>query len=246
MTEAAFRTDDYAPAEALLRAALDRAVREGDRRCEAAALDRLGMLTHFRALHRGTRSEDAPAELALFEQALAIRREIGDRAGIAQSLFGLGLVHQVLLRDWETAMPLFRQALAAADGVADDITLSEIHRHIGSFHAVVENDLDVARRHFQLSADLRERHGDPRWIQGGTLALGQTEVLAGRRAEAIRLLRLAVEQERAAGIRGHGAGQAAEWLVRAETSPPEGQPGADSAESSRPGGASGDGRTSGG
>lgn len=216
MIEAAFRTDDYAAAEPLLQAALERAVREGDRWCEAAALDRLAMLTHFRALQRGTRSEDAPAEQALFATALEIRREIGDRAGVAQSLFGLGLVHQVLLRDEHAAIPLLREALATGDGVADDITLSEIHRHIGFFHAVVESDLDLAREHLQISADLRERHGDPRWIPGGTLALGQTEVLAGRHAAAIRLLRLAAEQERAAGIRGHGAGQAQEWLARAE------------------------------
>src|SRR5437764_641861 len=68
----------------------------------AGALDQLGTLLHYRNLdHRqpdGTFTGDPGAveeELALVERALALRRELGDEAGIAESTFRVGLVHQL-------------------------------------------------------------------------------------------------------------------------------------------------------
>jgi hypothetical protein len=51
-----------------------------------------------------------------------------------------------------------------------------------------------------MSQVLRERYGDPRRIATGTLALGEGELAAGHRREAVRLLREAVAQARAAGL----------------------------------------------
>jgi tetratricopeptide (TPR) repeat protein len=216
MTEAAFRIGDFDAAEATLRAALEQARADGDRRVEAAALDRLGMLTHFRALDTGLRTTDADAEEALFQQALAIRRDLDDAAGIAESLFGVGLVHQVIRRDWAAALPYFREAMALAEEHGDPLTRSEVHRHIGFFHLVEDGDLERAHHHLRVSLDLRERHGDPRWLPGGTVALGQVEMAAGRHAEAVDLLRRAVRETRAADLSQRHTDRAEEWLRRAE------------------------------
>jgi tetratricopeptide (TPR) repeat protein len=217
MVEAAFRTGEFDSAETMLRAALAQAREDGDRSTEAGALDRYGMLTHFRALGRGSGEADADAEEALFQQALAIRRDIGDLAGTAESLFGIGLVHQVLRRDWDAAMPYFRQAMALADEHGDDLTRSEVHRHVGFFYLVKDVQPEKAVRHLRISLQLRERLGDSRWTPGVTLALGQAELVAGMNFEAIHHLRLALTQARQAGLRGHSAEEAEEWLRRAES-----------------------------
>ena len=142
--EAAFRTGDYAEAEATFTGLLERARETGDRCLEAAALDRLGMLTHFRALEDDLAKADSEAEERLFQEALSIRREIGDAAGTAESLFGLGLVHQVLRGDWDTAMPYYREALQLAEKHGDLLLRSEVHRHIGFYHTTSDLQSDLA------------------------------------------------------------------------------------------------------
>lgn len=214
--EAAFRTGDFDPAEMLLRDAHSRALDEDDRLTEAAALDRLGMLTHFRALGRGSGDVDAASEMDLFEQALATRRKIGDNAGIAESLFGIGLAHQVHRGDWDTAMPIFREAQALAEEHADDLTKSEIQRHIGFYYAVREVQPALAVEYLRTSLELRISFGDERWIPSGTLALGQAELSAGMLTDAIEHLQLAKSQAQAAQLRGHSIDQADEWLRRAQ------------------------------
>ncbi len=93
LVEAAFLTGDYDRAALVLEAARREAETHGDRRALASALDRLGFLQHWKNL-TGDR-QDVDLELALFEEALAMRRDIEDEAGIAESLFHVGLVHQM-------------------------------------------------------------------------------------------------------------------------------------------------------
>lgn len=220
MIEAAFRTGDYADAEEMLQSALEVARADGDRVTESAALDRLGWLLHFQTLDQGLDKADADAEEALFQQALAIRRDTGDLAGVAGSLFGVGLVHQVLRNDWDAAMPYYWEALSLADEHADEITRSEVHRHVGFYYLVRDVQPDNARHHLLISQQLREEHGDPRWIPSGTLALGQAELRLGNRAQAVRHLREAVRQAREAGLRPRRIEAAEEALRQAEADDP--------------------------
>jgi tetratricopeptide (TPR) repeat protein len=201
MLEAAFRTGDFAAAEAQLTEARRRAEKDGDRATEAAAIDRLGMLMHFRQLDGDFARADTAGEEALFQRALTIRREIGDLAGAADSLFGIGLVHQVFSDDWDTAMPYYWEALALAEQHAGPITRSEVHRHVGFYYAVADKQPDRALFHLRKSHELRAEHGDPRWIPGGTLALGEALIAAGRRDEGLAMLREAIRQARDAGLR---------------------------------------------
>lgn len=215
MTEAAFRTGDFSVAERLLADARAAAT---DPAAEAAVLHQQGWLMHWRALESivdgQVRESDPDAEEVLFQRALDLRRTVGDRAGVAASLFGVGLVRQVLRHDSAGAIGLFREALPLAE---DLLTRSELHRHIGFYHLVDEKVYDEALRHLRISLELREKHGDPRWVPSGTLAVGQALLMAGRRAEAADVLRVALDQTRAAGLRPQRVAQAEDWLSRAES-----------------------------
>ena len=214
LQEAAFRTGGYDEAELLLREALDRV--GDDRVTEAGILLRLGWLMHFQALERGRDTAYAAEELSLFELALAVFRDIGDDGGVAGALFGLGLVRQVLYRDSAGAIPYFREALSHAEH-ADLITRSEIHRHIGFHHVVGDVQFAEARRHLRISQQLREEHGDPRWIPSGLVALGEVALDCGDREEALRLLRDGVRRARHAGLLAQRVAMAEEALHKAET-----------------------------
>ncbi|WP_305782557.1 tetratricopeptide repeat protein [Symbioplanes lichenis] len=219
--EAAFRTGDYAEAKSTFQRLLEQARESGDRALEAAALDRLGMLAHFRALDSVGSSGPAPSESApsgpsgssaspapagfgaeqeLFERALAIRRELEDSAGVAESLFGLGLVHQVFRNDWQTAMPLYREALDLAEHHGDLLLRSEVHRHIGFYYTASDLQSDQALHHLRISHDLRTELADPRWIPGGTVALGLAEIADGLRDQGLAHIREALQQARDANL----------------------------------------------
>ncbi|MGK5678335.1 tetratricopeptide repeat protein [Actinoplanes sp. URMC 104] len=216
MLEAAFRTGDFLPAWQMLEGARRHACDEESPREEAAALTRLGMLAHFAAIGGDLTRADWTTEEQLFTAALRIQRELGDAAGAAESLFGLGLVHQVLRGDWATAMPFYTEALALAEGYADEMVRSEVHRHIGFFHVFVSGDTERGLRHLRMSQVLRERYGDPRRVATGTLALGEAELAAGNVPEALRLLREAVRQARHAGLSAQRIGWAEHALADAE------------------------------
>jgi tetratricopeptide (TPR) repeat protein len=217
---ASFGVGDFDDAQTKLESARQQAVADDDRRIEAAALDKLAMVLHYRALENNRDASHADVEEAMFRQALAMHREIDDLAGVAESLFGVGLVHQVLRRDWGTAMPYFRQALALADQHADAYVRSECYRHVGFYYFAEEHDVDKALEYLHTSQRLREQWGDPRSVSGGTLAIGQIELLAGRHADAAGHLRLAVEQMQRAGVGARHAQEGAEWLRRAEAGEP--------------------------
>lgn len=216
MIEAGFRTGEYDAATELLEAALRRAQADGDRAAEAGALDQLGMLMHFQALDRDREGAEPEAEEALFQRALTIRRELGDQAGVAASLFGVGMVHQVLRRDWATAMPYFREALALAEEHADALLRSECHRHVGFFYVSEDVQPEEALRHLRTSLDLRREWGDPRWVPSGTFVLGMAELAAGRRDEGVGHIRRAVREARDAGLSERRIQSYEDWLRRAE------------------------------
>jgi tetratricopeptide (TPR) repeat protein len=217
MYEAAFRTGDYDDAEATLKAALERAEADGDQAVEAGALDGLAWLMHFRALDRDRDGADPDAEEALFQRSLAIRRELGDLAGTAASLFGVALVHQVLRQDSATAIPYLREAMVLADAHADMLLRSECHRHVGFHHLVGDVNPEEAVRHLRRSLELRHQWGDPRWVPSGTLALGWAELAAGRRTDGIEHIRQAARESRDAGLSARRIHGAEDWVRRADS-----------------------------
>lgn len=224
LAEALFRTGDFGPAREVLAQALAKVDAASDRGGRARALDLLGMAAHFENITRlmtgGTvPAEDIQAEERLFRQALAAWQEAGAHAATAHSLFGLGLVHQVLRDDWRAAMPYYWQALELAyapDSDGDLYLRSEVHRHVGFYFLVEDEQPSAAVQHLQLSLDLREEFGDPRRIPSGQVALARAELAAGHRDRAIGLLTSAVAQARDAGLRAERITDAEDALREAQ------------------------------
>jgi tetratricopeptide (TPR) repeat protein len=200
LAEAAFRTGDFAEPERRYTAALAAATRDGDRTAEARATSDLGLMHHYRNISQlidGNTIDEAAiaAEEELMQRALELWQETGDDAGVATAMFGAGLVHQVLRRDWAAAMPYFWQAFGLAEAVADSGDLygcSEIHRHIGFYYLVQDMRPGEAARRLGYSLELRERLGDQRLIPAGLVALGHAERARGNPRRAVELSRRAV------------------------------------------------------
>jgi mannose-6-phosphate isomerase-like protein (cupin superfamily) len=202
--EAGFRTGEFARALRLYAAARAAADKSADRHAAARATDLFGLILHYAnidVLMSGGQLDDANivAEQQTFEDALEAWTELGDPSGKARSLFGLGLVHQVLRHDWAAAMPMFWQALDLSDR-ADLYTRSEIHRHVGFYYLVEAGQPAEAVRHLRISLELREALGDPRRIPSGLDALGRAELAAGHKERAVELLREALAQAKAARL----------------------------------------------
>jgi hypothetical protein len=179
-------------------------------------LDRQAMLMHFRALEGDLDEADSDGEEALFQQALDIRRNLGDPAGTAASLFGVGLVHQVLRQDWTAAMPYYWEALELADQYGDLLLRSEVHRHVGFYYAMSDLQSDKALEHLRISHELRAELGDPRWIPGGTVALGIAELADGLREQGLAHVRQAVAQAHEAGLSAERIAWMEQFLAKAE------------------------------
>ena len=225
LAEAGFRTGDFAVAREALQQAQEKAASASDAASLARALNGLGMVAHYENIARlisgaAVDDADAMAEEKLFRQALAAGPEAGDAAATAQSLFGLGLVFQVLRRDWMTAMPYYWQALGLVSGPGTGAGLhlrSEVHRHVGFYFAIEDIRPADAVRHLQISLDLREELGDPRYVSSGLVALGEAELSANRPDRAVELLTRAVELARAEKLLPHRVEDAERALREAQS-----------------------------
>ena len=190
LAQAYLRTGDYDAVDALVEQALGAARSAGDRKSGAAAVGLQGMTLHFRAIDvpadERAKIDPGPEE-ELFERALAIRQELDDVEGSAESLFQLGLVHQVLRGDMETGSPYFREALALVESVPDaDVLLrSEIHRHVGFDLLLREERHDAAIDHLRTSLELRRKLPERGWTVSGLLALALAQRLAGTPDDAV-------------------------------------------------------------
>jgi tetratricopeptide (TPR) repeat protein len=221
LVEAYFRTGDYEHATRLADRALRGARTLGGRLGEAAALAQKGMVLHYRAIELPADERvaiDPGPEQELFEQALALRRESDNAHGIAESLFQLGLVHQVLRRDGETAAPLFREALSLVESLpdADPLLRSEIHRHVGFDLLLREERHDEALAHLEESLEIRRGLEERAWTVSGLVALAMGERIAGRRDDAIAHAREALDLARSDGLRGRHVEAAERELAAAE------------------------------
>jgi tetratricopeptide (TPR) repeat protein len=208
LAAAAFCTGDFTEAERLFGEVRTMAEQHRDREAEARALGGLGMVRHHRCITRlvaGLAPDDADvaAEAELMRGALEIWRETDDAVGTARALFAMGLVHQVLHRDWAAAMPYYWQAFGLAEAVEESGDLyacSEIHRHLGFYYLIEDVRPAEAVRRLGYSLGLRARLGDPRRIPSALVALGEAELAAGQPERAVGLLTRAVLLAREAGL----------------------------------------------
>lgn len=224
LTEASFRTADFAAAERLFTEARELAAAEGDRDGAALAITGLGMTLHGRAITRlvegaAIPEADVAAEEELMRSALAAGQETGDAAGTARALFGMSLVFQVLRRDWDGGMPYLWQAFGLAEAVEESGDLyaaSEIHRHVGFYYLYSDGRPREAVRRLERSLALRERLGDLRRVPSALVALGQAELAAGNPRPAAEHLFRAAELARAGDLLPWRIGDAEQALAQAQ------------------------------
>ncbi len=205
LPEAAYRTGDFDAVDGLLFEAFGLAAAAGDLRSEAAALDLEGQLRHFRTIdlpREEWQTVDSGPEQELFERALAIRRQLGDSADVAESLLHLGWLHHVLRGQPDVAMPLFREALVLVEPDGDVHVRSELHRHIGFYVWLEEKHPEEALPHFKTSLELWRSLGDPAHTVFGLVALARCESAAGRHRGALAHGREALELVRQGRFRG--------------------------------------------
>jgi tetratricopeptide (TPR) repeat protein len=157
-----------------------------------------GRVLHARFL--AERVED-PRELPLFERAAELYRALGDARGEGESLFWIGIVHQVVRDDGETAVPLFDRARALAEQAGDRLTLSYALRHLG-FAEHVAGNLDAARDRFEESTRLRREIGFSPGVAANLVGLIYIAAAQGRRQDALELADEAVAIAEACGAHG--------------------------------------------
>ncbi|HEX4092681.1 MAG TPA: hypothetical protein VHZ33_28515 [Trebonia sp.] len=170
--------------------ALDTADRELDA-VEADLAVARGRIIHTRFLQR--QDEDPqeavadPRELALFERAAALYRELADARGEAEALFWIGCFHQVIRRDDETAVPILERSRELADAAGDQRTASEALRHLGiADHRA--GRLTAARERLEESTRLRRDAGLLPGVAANLVGLAYVAAADGRQDDARAIL----------------------------------------------------------
>ena len=143
-------------------------------------------LARGRLRHARFQSEPAvedPAELPLFERALALYQALGDTRGAAEASFWIGCLHQYIRRDDETAVPY----LERAEQAGDPWTRSEALRHLG-ISAHLAGRLDEARERLEESSRLRREIGVLPGVAANMVGLAYIAAAQDRRGDALATL----------------------------------------------------------
>jgi len=224
LIEAGFQTGRFDEAERLTRSAREHAGVERDPAAEAESSILLARILHYRCITKLMSGEkpdpdDVAGEQEECVRAMAEYEALGDEAGIARAAFNYGVFEQVLHEDWDAAMPYYRRTeslIPALEATGDLYTRSEIHRHLGFYHLVADKQPEVAVEHLQISHELREQLGEPRYEPSGLVALAWAERENGNPRRAVVLLHRAVEVARAQGLLPGRIADAEAELAQAE------------------------------
>ena len=151
--------------------------------------------------------------IALFERAMAIDVEVGNRAGVAFDLHNIGLAH-IAAGDLEAARRAFRESLAVAEEIGSVETIPQSLVELADIATDQEEALVLARRAHELVAANWGR--SQTWVTHTVLA--RVHRRAGRLGEARQEAERAVEivEERRRDLPGdERTQQTFESLVRA-------------------------------
>jgi tetratricopeptide (TPR) repeat protein len=143
----------------------------GVRDAEARALHAEGFMRYGVLLWNEGKDFQVPR--GLFEKSRASYRDLGDRSGVAQETFFLGLTFEQEGKT-EEAGARYRQARALAEEIGDRSTLSYACRHLGGL-AEARGDLDEALALQRRSLALREEIGFARLVPFALIAVGDVE-----------------------------------------------------------------------
>ena len=177
------------------------ALETADRELDAAEADLAlarGRIVHGRFLDEG---KEDPAELALFERAARLYRALGDVRGEGESLFWIGIFHQVVRQDNGTAVPVLERSRELAAQTGDKVTMSYVLSHLGVAEHVAGR-LGPARERLEESVRLRRELGFRPGVAANLIGLAYITAAEGRRDEALKVLDEAAELAEATGAHG--------------------------------------------
>ncbi len=137
---------------------------------------------------------DLDAAKESMERSVAIRREIGDKAGLAGTLNALGLVAQSR-GDLDEAMRLYEDGLAIQREIGNKRGIAGTLLNLGVL-ALHKGDVDLAERHWSESLEVYRAAGDRLYTAGLLCNLGNAamkrkdlEAARSRYRESLRLFR---------------------------------------------------------
>ncbi|MFG3049982.1 tetratricopeptide repeat protein [Kitasatospora sp. NPDC048239] len=165
----------------------DGVLEAADRQLDAVEADLAlarGRLIHARFLEQ--RVGDV-RESELFEQAARLYRELGDGRGEGEALLWIGIYHQVVGGDNETAVPVLERAHGLADRAGDRLTVSYVLRHLG-IAAHMAGRLGEARERLEESARLRRELDFPAGVAANLVGLAYIAAAEERPEDARGLL----------------------------------------------------------
>ncbi|MCP4543539.1 MAG: hypothetical protein GY832_41025 [Chloroflexi bacterium] len=148
--------------------------------------DAIGFSIHA-AYINSDKSQEPENELEFFERGLELRKKEGTAEQVAESLFHIGLVFDVIRKDYDQALPYHEQAYELACEAGDRITASYAIRHIG-FARLAAEELAAAKKALVESLDLREAVGFAPGIAFALAALAHVDALEGDKAQALSRL----------------------------------------------------------
>ncbi|HUR06308.1 MAG TPA: hypothetical protein VM347_27425 [Nonomuraea sp.] len=157
-----------------------------------------GRIAHGRFL---AGEKEDPAELALFERAARLYRALGDVRGEGESLFWIGVFHQVVRQDNGTAVPVLERSRELAAQTGDKLTMSYVLRHLGIAEHIAGR-LGPARERLEESVHLRRELGFLPGVAANLIGLAYITAAEGRRDEALKVLDEAAELAEATGAHG--------------------------------------------
>jgi tetratricopeptide (TPR) repeat protein len=125
---------------------------------------------------------DYAAARALHEESLAIKRDLGDKRGIAISLNNLGSVTHTQ-GDYAAARSLYEESLALARELGDKRGIAGSLNNLGGY-GVMEGEYAAARSLYEESLSISRELGDKWGIAGSLNLLGNVASMEGDYAAA--------------------------------------------------------------
>lgn len=101
---------------------------------------------------------EQPNQLPWLERAAALYENLGDIRAQAESLFWIGMYHQVVQHDDAMAAPVLRHAYDLATDANDDLTASYVLRNLGLAN-LRQGSLQVAREQLEEAVRLARGAG---------------------------------------------------------------------------------------
>jgi len=145
--------------------------------------DAIGFSLHTDYLN-SDRSKEPENEFDFFERSLEIRKEHGTPIQVAESTFHIGLVYDVIRKEYDKALPYHEEAYKIATSKKDKLIASYAIRHIG-FARLNADDVKTAKQAFTESLELREAIGFIPGIAFSLATLAQVDMQGGDEASAL-------------------------------------------------------------